>query len=58
MYVCVCNSINEKQIKSIVDKSAIHSVAQLKKECNLGIGCGMCGKHASEVIKSCKKQHD
>jgi len=55
MYVCNCNGINEKAIKSQVMKSGTSAICELKKECGLGDGCGMCIKHAQNVMKACQK---
>ena len=55
MYVCNCNGINEKTIKSQVVKNPDEALCNLKKECGLGEGCGMCIKHAMSVMKACQK---
>lgn len=55
MYVCNCNAINEKMIKSEVSKSGTNALCTLKKECGLGQGCGMCIKHAQNVMSTCSK---
>ncbi|PHR54369.1 MAG: bacterioferritin [Arcobacter sp.] len=55
MYVCNCNAINEKTIKSEVSKSGKNALCTLKKECGLGQDCGMCMKHAQSVVNSCPK---
>lgn len=55
MYVCNCNGINEKTVKSQATKTGDNALSDLKKECGLGDGCGMCIKHAKNVLRSCYK---
>jgi len=55
MYVCNCNGINEKTVKSQVLKSGKNALCDLKKDCGLGEGCGMCIKHVKSIMSACSK---
>lgn len=53
MYVCNCEGINEKQVRQLVHKGHI-TLEELKKESGLASACGLCAKHAREII--CEKK--
>jgi len=55
MYVCNCNAINEKTVKTQINKSGDNALCHLKKECGLGEGCGMCIKHVKLIMDANQK---
>ena len=41
MYVCLCEGITDRRIRSLAHQGC-HSVAEVSKECGAGSGCGQC----------------
>lgn len=55
MYVCICNSVTDRQIKCAV-KSGHGSFAQVQQELLVATCCGCCEAHAREVIQETKAE--
>ena len=49
MYVCICNAITDKQIRS-ASESGVTDLWGLQKELGVAAGCGSCKEHAMEVL--------
>jgi len=49
MYVCICNAITDKQIRSAV-ATGVTDLWGLQKELGVASGCGSCKEHAMEVL--------
>ncbi|MFS1539076.1 MAG: (2Fe-2S)-binding protein [Candidatus Phlomobacter fragariae] len=52
MYVCLCNRISDKTIKTLVRENHITSISGLKKCVSIGSHCGKCLYQASQLIKN------
>lgn len=49
MYVCVCNAISDRQIRSVVERGAA-SLQEVQAYLPVGNCCGCCRDTASNVI--------
>jgi bacterioferritin-associated ferredoxin len=49
MYVCLCKSITDRQIRSAADQGAC-SLAELSRHLGLATECGSCAATAREVL--------
>ena len=52
MYVCVCNSVTDRQIREAVEQGC-NSMAKLRNELNLATCCGKCESCARKVLSEC-----
>ncbi|WGO83400.1 (2Fe-2S)-binding protein [Arsenophonus apicola] len=52
MYICLCNRISDKTIKTLVRDNRITSISGLKKCVSIGSHCGKCLPQATELIKT------
>jgi bacterioferritin-associated ferredoxin len=52
MIVCVCNNISDQKIRQAVD-SGMSSLADLRKNLDVGTCCGKCHSCAKQVIQEC-----
>lgn len=52
MYVCLCNRISDKTIKTLVRDNGITSISGLKKCVSIGSHCGKCLPQATQLIKN------
>jgi bacterioferritin-associated ferredoxin len=52
MYICICNGINEDNLKEIINKNEITSMPELKQ---FGVcdNCSSCFDSALDVLKDC-----
>ena len=50
MYVCVCNSVTDSDIRKAVD-NGVHNMRQLKRATSCGDTCGKCENMAVEVLQ-------
>ncbi len=50
MYVCICNSVNHRQIEDAVKRGDVSSPACLRKRLGVGTGCGLCLEFAEELL--------
>lgn len=49
MYVCLCRSVTDAQIREAVNDGAV-DVTHLADRCGLGTGCGCCREAAQQMI--------
>jgi bacterioferritin-associated ferredoxin len=49
MYVCICKSVTDKQIRRAAAKGADDLYA-LRERLGVGSGCGKCSTHAQEIL--------
>ncbi|HGJ5883107.1 bacterioferritin-associated ferredoxin [Arsenophonus sp.] len=52
MYVCLCNRISDKTIKTLVRNNHITSISGLKKCVSIGSHCGKCLPQATQLIQN------
>jgi bacterioferritin-associated ferredoxin len=52
MIVCVCNNVSDKKIRTAVD-AGMSSLADLRKNLDVGTCCGKCHSCAKQVIREC-----
>ena len=50
MYVCICNSVTERDIQTAISEGA-RSVRDLNRELSVGSQCGKCTCVARKIIK-------
>ncbi len=50
MYVCVCKSVTDHQIRSLVSEGA-RSLRQVRDCLGVASQCGKCGKMANQIVK-------
>jgi len=49
MYVCICKSVTDKQIRAAA-AAGVDNVLALREELGVGSGCGSCTATAAEVL--------
>ena len=49
MYVCICNSVSDRQIRECVDRGA-RSLFEVQCQLPVGSCCGRCEDTASQVV--------
>lgn len=49
MYVCICNSVTDREIKKAV-KQGIDTFDEVRNQLGVSSCCGQCENHAREVI--------
>jgi len=54
MYVCVCNSVTERQVQECA-QAGVSTVDELTAELGVGAGCGRCRECAAECLKACAR---
>jgi bacterioferritin-associated ferredoxin len=52
MIVCVCNNVSERKIRNAVD-AGMTSMAELRKNLDVGTCCGKCHSCAKQVLREC-----
>jgi bacterioferritin-associated ferredoxin len=50
MFVCICNQVSDKQIRSAVDEGIVSNYKSLTSELNVGTCCGKCKSCAKKVL--------
>ncbi len=50
MYVCICNSVTDSQIRQAVEGGA-RSLRDVKQHLNVASQCGKCGQCALRIIR-------
>jgi len=56
MYVCLCNSITDKEIRAAVQSGA-RSFADVQDSLGVATCCGRCGDCARNVVASALAEH-
>ncbi|MBE7437447.1 MAG: (2Fe-2S)-binding protein [Spirochaetales bacterium] len=54
MYVCICQGVNEKTIRSAMEQGAT-TVGDLKRCAGVGTACGQCLPRLDEMVRSCQE---
>jgi bacterioferritin-associated ferredoxin len=49
MYVCICNSITDKQIRRAA-KNGVSSLYELRGALGVAAGCGSCARTAEDIL--------
>ena len=49
MYVCICNSITDKQIRRAA-KNGVSSLYELRGTLGVAAGCGSCARTAEDLL--------
>lgn len=53
MYVCICNAVTDRQIKTAVQEG-YGTFEQIQEQLDVATCCGQCESHAKEVIMEAK----
>lgn len=53
MYVCICNAVTDRQIKTAVQEGH-GTFEKVQQQLNVATCCGQCESHAKEVILEAK----
>lgn len=49
MYICICKSVTDKQIRSAAEKG-VDNLYELREVLGVGAGCGSCVAHAKDIL--------
>ena len=52
MYVCICNSVTERQVQECAE-AGVCTLDELALELGVGAGCGRCRECAAECLQAC-----
>lgn len=55
MYVCICHSVTDRQIREAANRGATR-LAHLRRELGLGGTCGKCASCARQVLAEARAQ--
>lgn len=55
MFVCICNQVTDKQIRSAVEEG-VSSFTSLSSELNVGTCCGKCKTCAKKVLREAMQE--
>lgn len=55
MYICICNGITEREIRSCAEEGAC-SLRELEACLGVGSGCGRCKHEARRVLKEVRAE--
>ena len=50
MYVCLCKSVTDKQIRRAAAKG-VDNLYELRESLGVAAGCGSCANHAQEILR-------
>ena len=50
MYICICEQVTDKQIKTAIKQGA-SCMRDLRKELGIASQCGQCGRCAKDLLK-------
>lgn len=56
MYICICKSVTDGQIRKAVRDKGINSVRALREELGACDQCGKCAVEARQLIRECQHQ--
>ena len=57
MYVCICNAVTDKQIRSAAEAGA-DDLWKLQAQLGVATQCGSCKEQASSIIRATKQNRD
>lgn len=56
MYICICKSVTDRQIREAVQLRGVESVKGLRQELGVCQQCGRCGRDAQQILRECRQQ--
>lgn len=56
MYVCICKSVTDGQIRKAVLEQGIDSLRDLRQELGACDQCGKCASEARHLIRTCQSE--
>jgi len=57
MYVCICEKVTEREIRSFITKSDRSTLEDVQKNCCAGIHCGKCIEQIREILEEAKAKN-
>ncbi|MCL5060326.1 MAG: bacterioferritin-associated ferredoxin [Candidatus Thermoplasmatota archaeon] len=51
MYVCLCHSVTDTDIRRLVRTEGVCTLRELSRELGVATQCGKCGRCAKEVLR-------
>lgn len=57
MYVCICNAITDREIRSAADDGA-SNLWDLQSTLGVAAGCGSCKRHAMDVLRDHRERSE
>lgn len=51
MYVCLCHSVTDSDIRRLVRTEGVCTMRELSRELGVATQCGKCGRCAKEVLR-------
>lgn len=54
MYICVCNGVNERDIRGAIEAGA-RTVSDLQRELGVASGCGQCAREAQCLLRESRQ---
>lgn len=57
MYICICNKVTDKDIRTLVD-NGICNIEEIRKITNAGNQCGKCTHTLKEVVIEMKEEKE
>ena len=51
MYVCLCHSVTDSDIRRLVRTDGVCSMRELSRQLGVATQCGKCGRCAREVLR-------
>lgn len=51
MYVCLCHSVTDSDIRRVVRTDGVCSMHELSRQLGVATQCGKCGRCAREVLR-------
>ncbi len=55
MYICVCNGVTEREIRSTIEAGA-RSFGDLQRELGVASGCGQCKQEAKCLLREARRE--
>lgn len=55
MYICVCNGVTERDIRSSIEAGA-NSFGDLQRELGVASGCGQCKQEAKCLLREARRE--
>ena len=58
MYICLCNGITERDIRSCCTEEGACSMRDLERCLGVGVNCGMCRPMAKQILNESRSVND